>query len=130
MKTGSLKTSRASGRIAISYSARGFHGPSYKALAPGGWFRSVSKPEYDRRFGAQLAALDPQKVWDDLHKLVHPHEPIILCHEVPPFTESNWCHRRIVAEWLERELGVEVREEFERVRPSKARQIRFAWKGW
>jgi hypothetical protein len=33
-----------------------------------------------------------------------------FCWERPPFTEKNWCHRRLVAGWFETELGVAVPE--------------------
>jgi hypothetical protein len=38
------------------------------------------------------------------------YEPVMLCFEKPPFTVTNWCHRRMAAAWLERELGIEVNE--------------------
>lgn len=100
MKTGSFRTYKGPGAISIARSARGFRGPSYRALAPGPWFKSVSKEEYERRFRDQLEKLDAQKVVEELHELVHPHEPVLMCWEVPPFTETNWCHRRMVTKWL------------------------------
>lgn len=79
-------------------------------MAPGSWFKSVSRDEYERRYFDQLSKLDPEKVVKDLHDLVHPHEPVLLCWEVPPFTEDNWCHRRMVAAWLDQSLGLSVQE--------------------
>lgn len=35
-----------------------------------------------------------------------PHGTIMLCYEKP----KQFCHRRVLAEWLERELGVEIPE--------------------
>lgn len=98
--------------MSISRYARGAHEGFrvYSALAPGAWFKSVSREEYIQRFTAQLAALDPRQVWDELHALANGAEPVMLCWEVPPWTDRNWCHRRMVAEWLERELGVEIPE--------------------
>ena len=101
---------------------------NYAKLAPGPWFMSVSPREYiDRYFKEVLGALDPKATWDELHKLVAPHEPVLLCWERPPFSVrerwweeasaeddplnfSNWCHRRIVASWFEKELRVTVDE--------------------
>jgi hypothetical protein len=37
-------------------------------------------------------------------------EPVLLGCERPPFSMTNFCHRRLVAEWFEREVGVEVPE--------------------
>ena len=36
----------------------------------------------------------------------------LLCYERPPFSiaRGNWCHRRMAASALERELGVEIPE--------------------
>lgn len=110
MKTGSFRTFKGPGAVSIARSARGFRGPSYRELAPGPWFKSVSKEEYERRFYAQLERLDPKKVRQELRELTHPHEPVLMCWEVPPFTETNWCHRRMVASWLEQKLEIEVAE--------------------
>jgi len=113
MKTGSHRTYWGAGRISISRSTRGC--PEgyrcYPDLAPGPWFNSVPKDEYERLFGAQLAQLDAHKVWEDLHRLAAGGaEPVLMCFEVPPFTETNWCHRRLVAAWFERALGARVDE--------------------
>jgi hypothetical protein len=32
------------------------------------------------------------------------------CASTAPFMATNWCHRRMVAEWFLRELGVDVPE--------------------
>jgi hypothetical protein len=112
MKTGSHRTYWGAGRISISRSSRGC--PEgyrcYPDLAPGPWFNSVSKDEYERLFAEQLAKLDARKVWEDLHRLAGGRDPVLMCFEVPPFTETNWCHRRLVAAWLARAIGVEVDE--------------------
>ena len=113
MKTSSLRTYKGPGRIVISRSTRGASPAGYrvfKALAPGDYFRTASKEEYIKLFEAQLAKLDPVEVWERLHDLADGHEPVLLCYEVPPFTETNWCHRRMVANWFERELGHKVEE--------------------
>ena len=113
MRTASFFTYMGPGRISISRfpprnTPAGFR--VYKALAPGSWFNSVTRPEYERLYAEQLAALDPNKVVEDLTALAGGAEPVLLCYERPPFTETNWCHRRLVAAWLERELGIEVNE--------------------
>ena len=48
-----------------------------------------------------LDKLDPQKVFDDLGE-----DAILLCWEAP----GKFYHRRLVAEWLEKHLGVTVPE--------------------
>jgi hypothetical protein len=112
MRTSNFFHYRGAGRISIARWAprnipKGFR--VYKQLAPGDWFKSVSAAEYRRRFAKEiLKPLDPQSVWDELHELAAPHEPVLLCwcklHEV------GWCHRQIVAEFFERELGFKVTE--------------------
>ncbi len=57
-----------------------------------------------------LGPLDPQKVADDLQRLAGKFEPVLLCFEKPPFDASNWCHRRMVAEWFGNTLGLDVPE--------------------
>jgi hypothetical protein len=54
--------------------------------------------------------LDPQHTWNQLHELAAGAEPVLLCWELPPFTASNWCHRRMAAAWFEDQLGIEVDE--------------------
>jgi hypothetical protein len=48
-------------------------------------------------------------VWNDLHELADPHEPIILCWEALKKTEQ-FCHRRFAADWLTDKLGIDVDE--------------------
>lgn len=47
-----------------------------------------------------LSQLSPQKVYDDLK------DSVLLCYEKP----GDFCHRRLVAEWLRACLGVVVEE--------------------
>lgn len=114
MKTGSYQTiGAAPGRIGISVgSPRGQPAGyrMYRALAPTRDMLDLAKPEYERRFAQILAKLDPKKVAAELQVLAGGAEPILLCFEKPPFNERNWCHRRLVADWLERELGIVVPE--------------------
>jgi len=113
MKTGSFSTCKEPGRISIARFAPRFttgHA-TFKALAPGPWFNKVPKEKYIELYTDEiLAPLDPQKTWDALHELAKGHEPVLLCYEKPPFTDENWCHRRLVAAWFTRTLGHEVLE--------------------
>ena len=66
---------------------------------------------YTRRYQAEvLDKLDPVAVVMDLDRLCYlpegPVEAILLCWEPP----GAFCHRRLVAEWLERSLGIVVPE--------------------
>ena len=48
-----------------------------------------------------LSRLDPQQVYDDLGP-----DAVMLCWESP----GKFCHRRLVAEWLENALSIQINE--------------------
>lgn len=77
----------------------------YMPLAPSLRLFRLSKEglpfeAYRTEYLKMLSLLDPVKVWEDLHDCT------LLCFEKDP---SN-CHRRIVAEWLEKALDVNIPE--------------------
>ncbi|PZV05766.1 MAG: hypothetical protein DCF32_10650 [Leptolyngbya sp.] len=96
--------------------------PTYKALAPGTWYRSAEVDDYIPLYMEILQALDPQQVHDDLYRIAQENarslglpesevakvRPILLCFEKP----SDFCHRRLAANWQESELQIEVPEGF------------------
>lgn len=83
----------------------------YKALAPGPWFNSVSFEEYQRLYRAQLDQLDPDKVLAELTELAKGRPVVaLLCFERPPWSETNFCHRRMFADWLGERKGIDVVE--------------------
>jgi hypothetical protein len=57
--------------------------------------------EYDRLFAAQLAALDPREVFEELGDIA-----VLLYHE----KDAATCHWRVVTKWLEQALGIKVSE--------------------
>jgi len=61
----------------------------------------MGEEEYRQKYQAILARLDPRKVYEDLGQ-----EAVLLCWEQP----GEFCHRRLVAAWLEEALGVTVPE--------------------
>ncbi len=82
-----------------------------RELAPGEWFNRVDIDEYRARYFREiLDKLDPRATYDRLCRLAEGAEPVLLCWEKPPFTRANFCHRRLVADWLERALGIKVPE--------------------
>jgi hypothetical protein len=113
MKTSNFFHYTGPGRISIARWAprnipKGFK--VYKHLAPGPWFNKVTAPEYRKLFAREvLKPLDPHEVWDELHALVEPHEPVLLCwcrlHE-----NREWCHRQLCAEFFHKHLNQEVIE--------------------
>lgn len=85
----------------------------YPALAPGSWFMSVGPAEYLTRFNAEiLGPLDPAAVAAKLAALSGDKVPVMVCYERADKIEAGeqWCHRHLVAQWLEDRLGVTVPE--------------------
>jgi hypothetical protein len=92
--------------IAICRSVpRGWTGRRYIALAPS-WKLLKAKlleEEFIKAYRAEvLDKLDPVKVIQDLGG----DDFILLCWEAP----GEFCHRRVVARWLEEAMGIEVPE--------------------
>lgn len=114
MKTASYFTYFGPGRVGISIGTPRKVGgtiPTYRSLAPR---RSMLQlpliPYREIYFGEILSRLDPHQVVDELIELAGGSEPVLLCFERPPFTEENFCHRRMVAEWLANTVGLDVSE--------------------
>lgn len=89
-----------------------YTGPQYKVLAPKvGFFTEYKKglidaEGYTREFyRLVLNPLDPQHVYDHLTS-TYGEDVTLLCYELP----GEFCHRRLVAGWLENRLGIEVPE--------------------
>ena len=101
---------KAAGLTPVSiarYPMRGYAGQRFIKLAPSvALFRGsrdgvISDEEYTRQFKADvLTKLDPVTVARDLDGCV------LMCWEPP----GEFCHRRLVAEWLEAATGQEVPE--------------------
>lgn len=83
-----------------------FSGPAYKILAPTWPMLKMERKEYDRAYLSVLKGLNARKVYDDLCRLAGDAEPILICFE----RSNRHCHRRLVAEWLELMLHVEISE--------------------
>ena len=97
--------------VQISISARYWGGPKYAPLFPT-WemVNCEDKETYEKMYRDQiLSKLDPLKVYNDLGE-----NAILLCHESIARIEKGetFCHRHMVARWLEEELykqyGIEV----------------------
>ena len=103
-------------KIGISRSVPRNERPGYRrlrALEPGPWFNSVVLDEYLRRYDRILERLDPRVVAADLRDLAGAGKaPVMVCWEGAAEIEAakSWCHRHLVAAWLEAALGIEVPE--------------------
>ncbi len=89
-----------------------------RPLNPTAPMLKMARAEYEPLYQAIRARLDPRQRVEDLDRLADPHEPVLLCWERPPVTATVWRHRRLVAAWLERELGRVVPEVERSPRPA------------
>lgn len=94
--------------ISISrYTPKWFKGNSFKPLAPNVDLLNdyknglINEDTYKQRYYKEtLNKLNAQLIYKLLDNKV------LLCYE----TSDKFCHRHIVAEWLNKELGIEVKE--------------------
>ena len=97
----------ANGVSIALFPPKGYKGRRYMKLAPPEWLLRAykSKPDeeqYKKDYDEHvLSKLDPRQVYDDLGE-----NAVLLCYEAP----GKFCHRRLVAEWLERCLGIKIPE--------------------
>ena len=113
MRTASFFTDAGPGRVGVARwpprrTPAGFR--VYRPLNPTADMLKLPRAEYEPLYRAILERLDPRRVVADLHRLAEPHEPVLLCWERPPFSETVWCHRRMVAAWFHETLGLDVPE--------------------
>jgi len=84
-----------------------YNGAEFKELAPKFWFFEKYKRDGDEGFYREqyqqevLSHLDPEEVYNRLGQ-----NSVLLCWEKP----GEFCHRRIVADWLTNALDIEVIE--------------------
>ena len=117
MKTGCFKQvndGHTNGFISISLypSKNDFVKYEYKSLAPN-WKlfenlnkKKITEDQFIKSYEDQLVSLSAQKVYEDLVSLVSGFEPIIMTS----ISKKKFCHRHLVAEWLENELGIIIEE--------------------
>lgn len=79
----------------------------YKTLAPKYWFFKKYKEDGDEEYYTEqyykevLSKLNAKDVFKKLGD-----DAVLLCWEAP----NKFCHRHLVADWLNNELGLNVRE--------------------
>lgn len=90
--------------------------PEYSALMPS-WdlinlaknakYSKESLEEYRKRYYEQLSKLDAREVYNELQ------DKTLVCFESSKDIASGkkYCHRRMIAGWIETELGIVVPEE-------------------
>lgn len=89
-----------------------YTGPCLKILAPKYWFflqyknGEINADQYTEYFIKEvLDPLNPQETLDKIIQLAG-QNATLLCYEKP----GDFCHRRIVAQWLEENLNIKVEE--------------------
>jgi hypothetical protein len=88
-----------------------YKGKEYKKLAPKRWFYDIYKQTGDIEFYKKhyyeeiLSKLDARQVYEELGE-----NAVLLCWEHLENPDEQFCHRRLVAEWLEEELGISIPE--------------------
>jgi uncharacterized protein (DUF488 family) len=108
MKTSNFKTYKGDLGVAICiYPPLDFKGIQFPSLAPDRqtFFAKkadeIDEKEYEKQYRERvLSRLDPNHVYDMFANNV------LLCWEPP----GEFCHRRIVADWIKEELGIAVPE--------------------
>ena len=100
-------------RIAISgKSPEGYEGIEYKKVAPKygffmEWKRNHDNNFYIEHFNAEvLDKLNPNEVYEDLERLSGGNDCVLLCYE----KSDAFCHRHLVADWLNETLDLSVEE--------------------
>lgn len=92
--------------ISISLSSRYFSGLLYRKLNPDFSYLNDIESEYIPKFKEKLKNLSAKIVVKELEELSCGKDIVLLCHE----KAGEFCHRRLVADWLNQELGIEVVE--------------------
>lgn len=123
---GKLSALKSVGIIPICI-ARGipkfYNGPVLQSVAPYSWMLSdrVSREEYiDAYFNKVLVGVDPQKFLHQCSAISGGHDVALLCYEKP----SDFCHRHLLAEWLESKTGIRVTEFGVSGEPWKVKKIK------
>lgn len=88
-----------------------FKGPNYHKLAPNELLlwdhknKKINDYEYITLFTKLLDLLSPREIYNELIE-TYGENVTLLCFEKPP----QFCHRHIVAIWLQDNLGITVSE--------------------
>jgi len=102
------KSSKNPDAISIALSSpKWYAGKEYKKLAPPYWLLKKVKEDHDEAYYTEqyqkevLDKLDPKTVFEELGE-----NAVLLCWEAP----NRFCHRKLVAKWLQEHLNIEIKE--------------------
>jgi hypothetical protein len=87
-------------------------GINYRQLAPPRALKGLEPRAFQAAYDAQLKGLDAHLVLAQIEQLAKGRTPVLVCWESAQHIHAGrcWCHRHLVARWLERELDIEVSE--------------------
>lgn len=106
---GQLKNLAKDGIIPISiarYTPGYFKGRSIINVAPTGPMLSMKDEEYKKAYAEILRHVDVVKLHRNILQIADGRNVALLCYEKP----GEFCHRRLLAEWMERSLNIEIPE--------------------
>jgi hypothetical protein len=85
---------------------------NYQALAPRFKMKGLPPREFETAYDEYLGGLDADLILARIEQLADGKVPVLVCWESAHHINAGrcWCHRHLVARWLERELGIEVEE--------------------
>ena len=111
---GNIKNLPKGKTVAISQGVPGWYkGQRFLELAPSWDIVRLADPDtFNQCYAAILAKLTPGRTYETIEAMVG-GGAILLCWEKP----GEFCHRRIVAQWFEDTIGIQV-PEYERLQPS------------
>ena len=101
------------------YPPKWFDGPNLGAIAPTPDILEKCKSshaEYEKRYKAEVLSIfkDVSTLINRISYISGGKDVALCCYEKP----SDFCHRHIVAKWLEEQAGIEVKE-FEKTEEMK-----------
>ena len=101
------------------YPPKWFKGPNLRAIAPSPDILEKCKSshaEYEKRYRTEVLSLfkDANILLERISFLSGGKDAALCCYEKP----SDFCHRHILAKWLEGQTGIKV-EEFEKTEETK-----------
>lgn len=107
---GRLKQLHKEGILSIGIALsppRYFVGSSLGYLAPRPYMLRMTENEYTVRYNAEiLAQISPKWFVEELERIGKGRDIALLCYEKP----DDFCHRQLVAKWLKKCVGIDVRE--------------------
>lgn len=104
------------------YTPKWYQGPELKVLAPKGYMlaKDVTEQQYIQMYTSQvLARLNPRAILQLIEQASGGRDCALLCYEKP----GDFCHRRLIAEWLQKTIGIQVDEFIVAEEPQKPKMV-------